>query len=155
MNTDLDELDLAILDIVQRNNLLPLREIAEEVNLSIAATSSRLRRLRRSNYICKNVSILSSRLLSMDLSVIVHVYLTEETKPVMDKVKEKFLACPNVLQCYCVTGECDFIIILVMHDMIEYERLIRSLFFDDGNVRKFSTFVVMDEIKSTTCLPLF
>lgn len=50
--------------------------------------------------------------------------------------------------------EADFILIILVADMAQYERLTRKLFFDSGNVRKFKTFIAMDNVKSALSVPL-
>jgi DNA-binding Lrp family transcriptional regulator len=69
-------------------------------------------------------------------------------------MKARFEACPQVQQCYYVTGDVDFILILCTRDMAEYTALTRTLFFAEGNVQSFRTFVAMERIKTTLDVPV-
>ena len=71
-----------------------------------------------------------------------------------DAIRQRFLECPQVQQCYYVTGDIDFILIIAVKDMKEYEKLTRELFFEGGNVKRFMTFVAMDRVKVSLDLKL-
>ena len=63
-------------------------------------------------------------------------------------MRSAFNNCPQIQQCYYVTGEADFILIFNVSDMAEYEKLTRSLFFSNQNVDRFTTFVAMETVKA-------
>lgn len=63
-------------------------------------------------------------------------------------------AAPEVQQCYYVTGDADFMLVIVVPTMADYEALTRRLFFDGGNVKRFRTLVVMDRVKVGLGVPL-
>ncbi|EJD1086053.1 Lrp/AsnC ligand binding domain-containing protein, partial [Salmonella enterica] len=58
-----------------------------------------------------------------------------------------FVSCPQVQQVYYVTGDFDFLLVLNVRDMAEYEALTRELFFSSGNIKSFKTIVVMQNAK--------
>jgi Lrp/AsnC family leucine-responsive transcriptional regulator len=143
----LDAFDLKLLELVQQNNQLPIRQLAEQVSLSLPAVAKRLQRLRKSGVIASDRSVLSPELLGMSTTVIVNVSVENEAVAQLDEIRQRFLRCPQVQQCYYVTGDIDFILILAVRDMKQYEKLTRELFFDGGNVQRFRTFVAMDRVK--------
>lgn len=143
----LDDFDRKILAAVQNNNIQPLHEIAARVNLSVPAVARRLQRLRAERIILKDVSIVDPAAVGYLISLIVEVCVENELIENLDAVKARFLACPHILHCYYVTGEVDFILIMALRDMLEYERLTRELFFKGGNVKSFKTFVAMTRVK--------
>ena len=148
LSTEVDRTDRRILDIVQRNNLLPHREIAAQVGLSTPAVTRRLQRLRRCGLIREDVSVLDAAALGRPLTVIAEVSLGSERLADIDALRESFRGCPQVQHCYYVTGDADFILILNVADMAEYEELTRRLFFGSGNVKRFTTAVSMDTVKA-------
>jgi Lrp/AsnC family leucine-responsive transcriptional regulator len=150
----LDRFDLTILAAVQRNNLQPLREIARSVNLSAPAVARRLQRLRAEGVICQDVSVLDAVAVGRPLTLIVEITVESELIEKLDEARERFLKCPEIQQCYYVTGEADFVLILTLSNMQEYELLTRKLFFAGGNVKHFKTFVAMQRVKVSTSLPL-
>jgi DNA-binding Lrp family transcriptional regulator len=73
------------------------------------------------------------------------VEVVSETAEQIERAKREFAACTEIHQCYYVTGEADFV--LVVPSMAAYEALTRRLFFGNNNVKRFRTFVAMDRIK--------
>jgi Lrp/AsnC family leucine-responsive transcriptional regulator len=150
----LDAFDLKLLDLIQRNNQLPIRELAEHVSLSLPAVAKRLQRLRKAGVIAADISVLSPELTGVSTTIIVNVSVENEAVEQLDEIRDRFLRCPQVQQCYYVTGDIDFILIMAVRDMKDYEKLTRELFFEGGNVRRFRTFVTMDRVKVSLDLSL-
>ncbi|WP_321892939.1 Lrp/AsnC family transcriptional regulator [Paraburkholderia tropica] len=151
---ELDDFDLKILDIVQRDNQVPHREIGQQINLSVPSVARRLQRLRKSGVIESDCSVLNPGALGSHVTVITHVSAENEAVELLDAMKARFEACEQVQQCYYVTGDVDFILIFCVRDMAEYTALTRSLFFAEGNVKSFRTFVAMERVKTTLNVPV-
>ncbi|MEI9417420.1 MULTISPECIES: Lrp/AsnC family transcriptional regulator [unclassified Mesorhizobium] len=150
----LDSFDLAILTILQRDNTTPQRLIGEAVNLSAPAVQRRIKRMEQTGVIAGNVAIVEPAALGQPITIFVEVELESERTELIDAAKRQFSAEPQVQQCYYVTGESDFILIITVADMGAYEALTRKLFFGSNNVRKFRTFVAMDRVKVGLTVPL-
>ncbi len=150
----LDAFDIAILRILQEDNTTPQRRIGEAVNLSAPAVQRRIKRMEETGVIRGNVALLDPAKVGQPITIFVEVEVESEQSAEIDALKRRFSSALEVQQCYYVTGEADFILILLVTDMAHYERLTRSLFFDSGNVRKFRTFIAMDNVKSTLTVPL-
>ena len=86
--------------------------------------------------------------------MIVEVTLDSERPDDLDRFKERMLASPEVMQCYYVTGNSDFIMILSARNMADYEAFTRRHFFAEDNVKRFRTSAVMDRVKTGFALPL-
>lgn len=142
-----DNADIRILRSLQRSNIRPHREIAEEVGLSVAAVARRIQRLRETKVISADVSVVDQNAIGRPLTLIVEVMTENERLDLLDKMRKRFAECPEVQHCYYVTGEVDFILIINVRDMDEYNALTRRLFFDAGNVKSFRTFVSMRRVK--------
>lgn len=145
--TPLDSFDLAILRILQRDNTTPQRTIGEAVNLSAPSVQRRIRRMEAEGVIAGNVAMISPEKVGKLLTIFVEVELVSETPDDIDRMKRRLLAAPEVQQCFYVTGEADFVLIVLVESMAAYEDFTRRNFFQDGNVRKFRTFVSMDAVK--------
>jgi len=150
----LDAFDLAILNILQRNNSTPQRVIGEAVNLSAPAVQRRIRRMEEAGVIQANVAIVDPAQVGQPITIFVEVEVISETAELIDAAKREFAAVPEVQQCYYVTGEADFILVIVVPTMGAYEALTRRLFFGNNNVKKFRTFVAMDRVKVGLAVPL-
>lgn len=143
----LDSFDRAILRILQKDNTTPQRDIGAAVNLSAPSVQRRIRRMEQDGVISANVARVAPEAVGMPLTIFVEVELVSETPAEIDGAKARFREAPEVQQCYYVTGEADFVLIVVVESMSAYEDFTRRNFFQSGNVKKFRTFVSMDAVK--------
>ncbi|PRY83092.1 DNA-binding Lrp family transcriptional regulator [Donghicola tyrosinivorans] len=148
----LDSFDLAILRILQRDSATPQRLVAEQVNLSAPSVQRRIRRMEDAGVIARNVAVLDGAKLGLPLTIFVQVELEAETPDIIDLMKARFRNASEVQQCFYVTGEVDFMLVVVVESMAAYEDFTRRVFFDGGHVRKFRTFVAMDAVKTGLAL---
>lgn len=150
----IDELDFKILAILQRDNTTSQREIGSSVNLSTAAVQRRIRRLQRDGIIEANIATVAPHHVGRPLTIVVEVQLDAEREDLLDAAKSRFAAAPEVQQCYYVTGNVDFVLVVTVATMGDYEALTRRLFFSNRNVKKFRTLVVMERVKVGLSIPL-
>ena len=152
----MDPFDIKILNIVQRDNRLPAEKIADQVGLSPSAVQRRLKRLRADGIIEADVAIVSPEAVGLTLTAIVGVIIDKE-RPLLAALKEfkgLMLNTPEVMQCYDVTGEFDFIVIVTAKHMQEYEIISRKLFMENPNVRRYKSSLVVRRVKSGTVIPI-
>ncbi|WP_246617567.1 Lrp/AsnC family transcriptional regulator [Rhizobium populisoli] len=152
-STVLDTFDRKILDILQRDNTTPQRTIGEAVNLSAPAVQRRIKRMTTDGVIQANVAVIDPDALGQAITIFVEVEVISETAAQIEQAKREFSAVPEVQQCYYVTGAADFILIIVVPSMADYEALTRRLFFGNNNVKRFRTFVAMDRVKVGLSVP--
>lgn len=150
----MDKFDAAILDAIQSNNRLTAEALSKLVFLSPDSCRKRLAHLRANGYIDADIAVLNPGKLGRSLLVIVEVALTSERPADLDRFREKMKAAPEVMQCYYITGNSDFLLILSASDMADYEAFTRRYFFAEENIMKFKTSVVMDRVKTGFALPL-
>jgi DNA-binding Lrp family transcriptional regulator len=143
-----DAFDLAILRILQKDNTTPQRRIGEAVNLSAPAVQRRIKRMEEAGVISANVALIDPEKVGYPLTIVVEVELESERLELIDKAKRAFASAPEVQQCYYVTGEADFVLVVVASSMADYEALTRRLFFGNQNVKRFRTLVAMDRVKT-------
>lgn len=145
----LDQFDRAILRIVQRDNKMPQRAIAEAVNLSTAAVQRRIAAMEEAGVIARNVAMVDARALAMTITAIVEVQLINERLPTVDAAKALFRSAPEVQQCYYVTGGISFVLMIVVADMEAYEAATRRLFAQNEAVASFRSLIALDRVKVT------
>ena len=150
----LDQLDIRILSILQKNNLTPQREIGQAVCLSAAAVQRRIKRMEESGVILANIAVADPLRIGPFITLLVEVILDSEQVAQIDQAKKRFIQSPEVQQCYYVTGAVDFLLVIVVESMEAYEALTRRLFFENPNVKRFNTFVSMDRVKTGLSVPL-
>ena len=150
----LDALDRKLIAAVQVDNQRSADEIGAEVGLSPSACLRRLKKLKSAGVIKANVSVIDPAALGRQLTMIVHVSLERERLDLIDKFKKAARQAPEVMQCYYVTGQSDFLLIVSAKDMTDYEEFTKRFFFDNINIRRFETQVVMDRVKVGLSLPV-
>ncbi len=147
MPLQLDAYDKKLLQLLQNNNKLSQRDLADAVNLSPSAVNRRIAALEAEGVIMANTAVVDPAKVGKLITVLVEVTLENERLDLLDEVKKRFVECPQVQQVYYVTGDYDFLLVLAVADMTEYERLTRELFFVSGNVKNFKTHVAMQRSK--------
>lgn len=149
-----DSFDLSILDIMQHDNTVSQREIAKAVNLSAPAIQRRVQRLRESGVIRAEVAILDAKLLGRPLTLTVGVGVHDEHPQVTEGLLRRIMIEPAVQQCYIVTGEADFLLVITATTMSDFENITHRLFDDDDNIRRIQTSVALRCVKSGFHIPL-
>lgn len=150
----MDSFDKHILQLLQQNNRLTTEKIGELVGLSATACQRRIKKLRDSGIIHKEVAVLDSVQLGNYVTVIVEVTMKQGGSKVMDQFRQQMQNHSNVQQCYYVTGEHDFVLIITCASMLEYDQLTRQLFLDNTNIHKFRTTVAMENVKLGLEVPI-
>ena len=144
----LDPYDQKLLQLLQQNNRLTAEELSAAVNLSPSAVQRRLKKLREDRIIEAEVAIINPEALGIGITCVVDVILQDGNSKALEKFKTAMRKCPEVSQCYFVTGTYDFVIIVGVRDMRHYEEFTKKWLMDNPNVRHFYTHVVMDKVKT-------
>ena len=123
LSSTLDRFDLAILDILQSDNTTPQRVIAQAVNLSAPAVQRRIQRLKDSGVIRANVAVLDPVKVGKPLTIVLEVHLENERPDRTAPLRARIAAEEAVQQCYSVTGEADYLMVVTVASMAEYDAL--------------------------------
>lgn len=150
----LDALDRRLLALWQRDTRRSADSLGEEVGLSAAAVLRRLKRLRDEGVIVAEVAVLDPGALACAQTCIVSVDIEREGLVEIERFERRMLALPQVQQCWYVTGQADFVLVVVTADVAAYEAFTREHLLADPNVKAFTTHVVMKSVKSGLQLPL-
>ena len=123
-HSDLDEIDIKILNILQKNGRKSIKEIASEVCLSSPAISNRVDRLEREHYILGYQATIDP--IAMGLHI--KAFISLEVAPVEKKTFYPYIkACPNVVECNCVTGEYSMLLEVLFQTTVELDQFIGEL----------------------------
>lgn len=150
----LDSLDLQLLRLVQTNNRLSTEQMGSQIGLSATAVQRRIKKLRNSGVIQKEVAVLDTITVGGFVTIIVDVTIKQGSIKSLEAFKKLMLDCPQVQQCYYVTGNNDFMIIVTIENMLEYEKLTHKLFLSNDNIQKFNSTVVMENVKVGLDIPI-
>ncbi|MGH8177744.1 MAG: Lrp/AsnC family transcriptional regulator [Steroidobacter sp.] len=151
---DLDAFDLQILARYQHDTRRTAEIIGAEIGLSAAAVQRRLKRLRETGVVEAETARISPKAVGFPLTCVISVDIEREGAAELSRFKARMLGCPEVQQCYYVTGDADFIVVVLAPDMTAYETFTREHLLIDPNVRSFTTHVVMERVKTGVSVPL-
>ncbi|WP_426125362.1 Lrp/AsnC family transcriptional regulator [Pararhizobium sp. PWRC1-1] len=122
----MDAIDAAILRIMQQNGRIANAELAEKIGLSDSACSRRVDILEKSGVISGYHARLSHKALDYRIMVIVHISLSGQFAKTLTEFEAAVKLCPNVLVCYLMSGEYDYILRVAAKDLEDYERIHRD-----------------------------
>ncbi|WP_415888002.1 Lrp/AsnC family transcriptional regulator [Neptuniibacter sp. QD37_6] len=150
MDVQLDRIDRHILKCLQVDNRISNQALAEEVGLSPPACLRRVKQLREQGIIMADVAIVNPRALGKVLNIIVEVEMIRDSIDVHDMFMRKMQEAAEVTQCYQVTGDIDFVLVIMVPDMEAYEAFARRDLASDPNLRKFRSLISLRRNKFTT-----
>jgi Lrp/AsnC family leucine-responsive transcriptional regulator len=154
MSTGLDQTDVRILQILQKNAALSNEVIAAKANKSIATIHARIRRLKDNGYIKKIVAILDNRKIDRSQIAFSQVYLKSHTIESLKEFKEQVGKFDEIMECFQMTGTFDFILRIATKDMDHYNSFYNEKLATLSSISTIQTSFVMSEIKSDTAYPL-
>jgi Lrp/AsnC family transcriptional regulator, leucine-responsive regulatory protein len=135
-----DAFDDAILALVQRDNQQSHATIGKQVNLSASAVRRRLKALRTNGVIVADVSVVDPN--RHGLAFVVQIFFEREEPKAIADFTAQMLAEPSVSQCYSVSGECDFWLLVHAQTPELFERWGQAVLMANANIRRYSTSLV-------------
>jgi Lrp/AsnC family leucine-responsive transcriptional regulator len=150
----LDDIDKAVLYILQEEGRLSNAELARRVNLSAPATHARLRRLEECGYIRAYAALLDREMAGYDMLCFVHISLQVHQPEQVEAVRIAIRGMPEVLECHHVTGEYDYLLKVVIRNRKDLERFVLERLTPIPGVARIQTSLVLSEVKNTTAMPV-
>ena len=144
---ELDDIDRRILRVLQQRSDLPNNALADEIGLTPGPCLRRVQRLRELGVIRKFTVHLDHNLLGFQISEFVEITLAHHTPEVAAKFMKTIANKPQVLSCHMVTGDCDFILRVLVRDLDEYRTLVWEQLHRIEGVDKIHSSVVLDTLK--------
>jgi len=151
---DLDELDVAILRELQADGRISNVDLAQRINLSPPATHTRLKRLQEQGTIRQYVALVDQEQLGYDMTCFVNISLQLHQVEELEGFRAIINEMPQVLACYHVTGEFDYLLKVVVRDRRDLQRFVVEELTPIPGVARIYTSLVLSEVKSTTALPI-
>ena len=150
----IDRTDLKILSALQKDASLSTAEIAQRVGLSQSPCWRRISLLEADGVIRKRVALLSRDKVGLGVLVFTHVKLASHGWQSLPKFKQKVVSFPEVVQCYMVIGDFDFILLVATRTINDYNEFIQKRLSQVPGVQAIESRIVLEEAKNTTELPL-
>ena len=149
----MDTTDRKLLDILQRDAALSLDDFSERVGLSRNACWRRIKRLEDEGVIKARVTLLDASRINVGLTAFIALRTTEHSAKWLDQFSKAVRGIPEIIGVYRMTGDIDYLLQVVIPDVAAYDRLYKRL-IGKITLADVSSSFVMEEIKSTTVLPL-
>jgi Lrp/AsnC family transcriptional regulator, leucine-responsive regulatory protein len=145
----LDGKDMEILRILQDDAMLTVREIGDKINLSATPTHERIKRLEKEGVIRKYAALLNPRLVRKSIMVICMVSLKNHDKKAAKHFIQAIKSFPEVIECYNISGDSDFLLKVVSESMESFHRFYVNKLSEVKGIRQTKSSFVMDVIKET------
>ncbi|MGQ7247122.1 Lrp/AsnC family transcriptional regulator [Halomonas sp. V046] len=150
----MDRYDRHILSLLQRDASLPLKTLAETVNLSSTPCWKRVKRLSEQGIITGRVALLDPDKLGLGLSVFVQIKTQRHDNAWLEHFATTVTAFDEVMEFYRMSGEWDYLLRVVVRDIGAYDAFYKRLINSIEGLSNISSSFAMERIKATTALPL-
>jgi Lrp/AsnC family leucine-responsive transcriptional regulator len=150
----LDQTDLGILNLLQNDGLMTYKELASQLHKTMSPIAERVSRLRALGYIKKTVAVVDIHKIRPVFIAFPHVQLTSHSEDVLTAFQKEITRYPEVLECYHLTGHYDFMLKIVMPDMVSYNAFLREKLDKLPYISTIQSFLVLSAAKQETAYPL-
>jgi Lrp/AsnC family transcriptional regulator len=151
---ELDAIDRQILAILQADASLSTAEIAARAGISQSPCWRRIEKLQDAGYIKKRVALLDRHKLGLEMMVFIHVKLQSHGQHALPRFEDAVRLFPEVVECYSLMGETDYLLRVVTRDIAAYEKFLREHLSQVAAIQFTNSSAVVSEVKNTTELPL-
>jgi Lrp/AsnC family leucine-responsive transcriptional regulator len=149
----LDAIDKEILKMLQEDAHITHREISLKLNLTTTPIHERIKRLEKDGYIKKYVALLDKEKLGKGLIVFCNVSLKQHTNVNGKKLVTEIQSIPEVVECYNIAGDYDFLLKILVKDMPAYQKFVLGVLGTLKSIGSVKSIFVMGEIKHSTAVP--
>jgi DNA-binding Lrp family transcriptional regulator len=151
---ELDAIDLRILRELQTDGSLSNVALARRVGLSPSPCLARVKALQDSGLIRQYVALLDAKQLGLNLNVFISISLKHQTRAALEKFEARLCTRDEVMECYLMTGDADYLIRVAVADMAALERFILEQLSPMPEVEKIRSSFALKQVRYKTALPL-
>ena len=149
-----DAFDLKILAELQRDADQSMQDLGDKVGLSHTPCWRRVKRLEEQGVILRRVTLLNAQQLRISVNVFVNVTLRQHQENALNRFEDAVLDVPEIVECYTVSGDTDFLLRVVVENVTAYEQLLKRTLVHLPEVGNLSSTFALRQVKYTTELPL-
>ena len=150
----LDRTDIAILNALQDNARITNAELARSVNLSPTPCFNRVKLMEELGVISRQVTLLEPSVLGLHVNVFIHVTLEKQVEDALKKFERAIDDRPEVMECYLMTGDPDYLLRVLVPDMRALERFILDFLTKIPGVANIRSSFALKQVKYKTALPI-
>ena len=154
LKTPLDRIDRNILAQLQDDGRLSNSDLAERVGLSPSPCLRRVRALEAAGVIRKYAALVDPAAVDLAVSVFVSVTLEKQIEERLEAFEAAVVSRPEVLECYLMTGEADYLLRVVVADLAAYERFLKDHLTRIAGVASIKSSFALKQVRYKTALPL-
>jgi len=151
---ELDQIDRTILNLLQKNGKLNVKEIAEQLGITKTPIYERMKRLENDGVIDRYVALLNRDKLPSSIIVFCSVTLEMQKFEYFDQFYQQIIQFPEVMECYTIGGGFDFMLKIVVSDLQAYYNFSSQKLATLPNIGSVTSSFVLKEIKNSTVLPV-
>ena len=152
--TRLDRVDRKILALLQQDSRQPNNELAERVGLSPSPCLRRVKALEESGVITGYVALVDPASVDLPVNVFISVSLERQVEERIDAFESAVMNRPEVLECYLMTGDADYLLRVVVPDLASYERFLKEHLTRIPGVASIRSSFALKQVRYRTALPL-
>ena len=152
--SQLDSIDWKILDLLQGDARLSNVELARAIGLSPSPCLNRVRALEEAGYISRYVTLLDALRVGLKVSVFIQVTLERQIESALERFENAIRSRPEVMECYLMTGDADYLIRVVVADIQVLEEFIMKFLTKLPGVGNIKSSFALKQVKYQTALPL-
>ncbi|HOY47941.1 MAG TPA: Lrp/AsnC family transcriptional regulator [Flavobacteriales bacterium] len=150
----LDAIDYKILKLLQEDGRMTNLELSNQIGLSPAPTLERVKKLEKQKFIDGYHARLNRSKLKLGVSVFIEISLARQVENVINKFRDRIMGIPEIMECYQITGNSDYLLKVLVQDIPAFEKLIADQFSKMEEVRHVETMLIISEMKQSKTLPL-
>jgi len=150
----LDDMDRRILQVLQEDGRLANVELAEKVGLSPSPCLARVRRLEKEGVIGRYVALLDAEVLGPIVSVFIQITLAQQSQAVLDVFEKTVGSMPEVMECYLMSGDSDYLLRVVVQDTVALRNFILDKLTKTPGVANIRSSFALKQVKYKTEFPL-
>jgi Lrp/AsnC family transcriptional regulator, leucine-responsive regulatory protein len=154
IKNQLDDIDLGILDLLQKDARITHKAIARTLNISITPVHVRIKRLEEEGYIRRYVAILDPKKVGRPLIAYAQVQVKPHTQENLLQFVEEVVKIKEVIECNHMTGKFDFLIKIAVKDIDDYNNLLINSISKLPKVDNTESLFVLSQAKNDTAIPL-
>ncbi len=152
--TDLDAIDRKLLASLQENGRLSATVLAGRVGLTTSPCLRRLKRLERTGVIRGYAALVDQERVGLPVNVFVSIKLERQREEALETFEEAVRRCPEVMECYLMTGTRDYLLRVVVEDLSAYERFLKQTLTRVEGVASIESSFALAQVKHANALPL-
>ena len=146
----LDKLDYKILNILQEDNTIAIKDLAERIGLSFTPTYERVKSLKNNGIIKKYVAIVDREKVGYELVAYCNVTIKNKSVEILRDVEEKLNKCPEIVEVVSVSGVYDYMIKIVTKNIKEYNDFVEKTFTNYPHIGDYHSSIVLCTVKEET-----